>query len=171
MAIPNMTKKDLAVVSGLTYRRLYDIDQELPDDKKLFVPASDGKFSLPLFVRRWIEYSISKATASETSYQEAKTKHEIVKTAKTELEVARLRGQLIDVQDVRKLWGDIAVSVVQNALTLPKKLAPILVMQDNEAVISGIIEDEIRVMLEGIADTPLPSYVADEEEAGEEEAE
>lgn len=171
MSLPVMTKKELAEVAGYTYRRLYDIDRGLPDDAKLFVEASEGKYDLGLFVQRWVQYNVSHEVAPDTSYEEAKTKHEIVKTAKTQLEVAKLRGQLIDVQDVRKLWGDIAVSVVQNIMTLPKKLAPILVMQESESVISGIIDDEIRVVLENIADTPLPSYVADKEEAGEGETE
>lgn len=48
-------------------------------------------------------------------------KHEVVKTQKTELEVARMRGQLIDVTDVRRLWGDIANTVMQNLIHLPSK--------------------------------------------------
>ena len=165
MPLPTMTKKELATVAGYTYRRLYDIDKALPDDSKLFVESDDGKYDLPLFVQRWVQYNVSHETAPDTSYEEAKTKHEIVKTAKTELEIAKLRGQLIDVNDVKKLWGDVAVSVMQNALNLPKKLAPLLVMRDSEEEIAGIVEDEIRVMLDNIADTPLPSYVQDDEGA------
>jgi phage terminase Nu1 subunit (DNA packaging protein) len=158
----SLTKKELATVAGYTYRRLHEIDLGLPADKKLFVDSGNGKYDLPTFVQRWVKFNIDRENEDDNKLAEAKTRHEIVKTKKTELEVARLEGKMIDVQDVRKLWSDIAITVVQNALALPQKLAPILVMQENEEVIAGIIDDEIRVMLEGIADTPLPSYVYDE---------
>ena len=103
-----------------------------------------------------------------------KARHEVVKTQKTELEVARMRGQLIDVQDVKRLWGDIANTVMQNMIHLPSKLAPMLLMQDNAEVIADMIGKEIRAALEEIADTPLPTYAAEEnseesEEEGDEE--
>lgn len=167
MALPKMTKKELAEVAGYTYRRLYDIDRALPDDAKLFVEASDGKYDLGLFVQRWVQYNVAHEVAPDSSYEEAKTKHEIIKTAKTELEVAKMKGQLIDVQDVKKLWGDIAISITQNAMNLPKKLAPLLTMQENEEVVAGIIDDEIRIMLDGITNTPLPSYVEDDLEGAD----
>ena len=31
-----MTKKELATIAGYTYRRIYDIDRDLPPEKKLF---------------------------------------------------------------------------------------------------------------------------------------
>ena len=113
-------------------------------------------------------------TNTEYDLDEVKAKHEVVKTQKTELEVARMRGQLIDVQDVRRLWGDIANTVTQNMLHLPSKLAPMLQMLDNVEVISSIIDEEIRKTLTGISDTPLPDYAADgnaEESEGEDEEE
>lgn len=165
----SLTKKELSSVAGYTYRRLHEIDLGLPAEKKLFVDSGDGKYDLATFVQRWVRFNIDRETEDDNKLAEAKTKHEIVKTKKTELEVARLEGKMIDVQDVRKLWGDIAVTVVQNALALPQKLAPVLVMQENEEVIAGIIDDEIRVMLDGIADTPLPSYVLDDDQGAEDD--
>ena len=41
--IPAMTKKELAEVAGYSYRRLHDINPELPKDKKLFVKCEGGK--------------------------------------------------------------------------------------------------------------------------------
>lgn len=170
----SMTKKELATIAGYTYRRLYDIDRDLPEGKKLFVSGEGGKYDLSIFVQKWVEYNV--ATESSVSYDldEVKAKHEVVKTQKTELEVARMRGQLIDVQDVRRLWGDIANTVTQNMLHLPSKLAPMLQMLDNVEVISSIINEEIRKTLIGISETPLPDYAAEgkeEEDEGEEEGE
>jgi phage terminase Nu1 subunit (DNA packaging protein) len=169
-----MTKKELATIAGYTYRRLYDIDRDLPEDKKLFVAGEGGKYDLSIFVQKWVEYNVAAEASTAYNLDEVKAKHEVVKTQKTELEVARMRGQLIDVQDVRRLWGDIANTVTQNMLHLPSKLAPMLQMLDNVEVISSIIDEEIRKTLTGISDTPLPDYAADgnaEESEGEDEEE
>lgn len=165
----SMTKKELATVAGYTYRRLYDIDRDQPAEKKLFVASEGGKYDLAIFVQRWVEYNVNNSVAETDDLDAVKARHEIVKTQKTELEVARMRGQLIDVQDVKRLWGDIANTVMQNMIHLPSKIAPRLRMMDNSEAIADIIGREIRAALEEIADTPLPSYAAEDETAESEE--
>lgn len=160
----SLTKKELATVAGYTYRRLYDIDRDLPQDKKLFVASEGGKYDLAVFVQRWVDYNVQNETADIEDLDTVKARHEIVKTQKTELEVAKMRGQLIDVQDVRRLWGDIANTVMQNMIHVPSKVAPQLQMMDNTELIASIIDAEIRSALNDIADTPLPDYAAEGEE-------
>lgn len=156
----SMTKKELANIAGYTYRRLYDIDRDLPEGKKLFEKSEDGKYDLALFVQRWVDYNISHNTDSDIyDLDEVKAKHEVIKAEKTQLEVDKMRGQLIDVQDIRKLWGDIANTVMQNLIHLPSKIAPLLRMQDNTERISGIIDTEIRDILKNISEIPVPDYV------------
>ena len=165
----SMTKKELATIAGYTYRRLYDIDRDQPQEKKLFVEGEGGKYDLAIFVQRWVDYNVNNETADVDDLDTVKARHEVVKTQKTELEVARMRGQLIDVQDVKRLWGDIANTVTQNLLHLPSKLAPMLRMLDNTEVIADMIDKEIRKALEAVADTPLPTYAATEESDESEE--
>lgn len=168
MAI-ELTKKELATLAGYTYRRLYDIDRDLPQDKKLFVAGDGGKYDVAMFVQRWVEYNVQNAEADVEDLEVVKARHEVVKTQKTELEVARMRGQLIDVQDIKKLWGDIVSSVTQNLIHLPSKIAPMVRMVDNTEVIAEIISTEIRAALEATADTPLPVYAVEESAGAEEE--
>ncbi len=154
----SMTKKELAQVAGYTYRRLYDINQSLPEDGKLFVCGKDGKCDLEIFVRRWVQYNVNRETGDDKSLDEVKAIHEKVKTRKTELEVAKMEGSLVDITDVRRLWGDIANTVMQNMLRLPSTIAPRVVMMESVEKIAGIIEMAIRETLDCIADTPIPSY-------------
>ena len=161
-----LTKKELATIAGYTYRRLYDIDMGLPESSKLFVKGEGGKYDLALFVQRWVQYNVDNEAESDQSLDDAKTKHEIIKTRKTELEVARLEGRLVDVYEIRRLWGNIASTVMQNMIRLPSKVAPRLMMVGNVDLIAGILDEEIRLVLNGIADTPLPEEA---EENGEEE--
>lgn len=154
-------------MAGYTYRRLYDIDRDLPENKKLFVAGEGGKYDLALFVQRWVEYNVNNEIDDVDDLDIVKARHEVIKTQKTELEVARMRGQLIDVQDVRRLWGDLAHTVMQNLIHLPSKVAPLLRMQDNTDLISGILDTEIRRILENITEAPMPDYAVNDEETEE----
>ena len=66
--------------------------------------------------------------------------------------------------DVKRLWAEVANAVVQNFLHLPGKIAPLLVMMDNAEMIAGIIDEEVRRVLENVAETPLPGFVSEEDE-------
>lgn len=165
--IMELTKKELANIAGYTYRRLYDIDRDLPPEKKLFVAGEGGKYDLAIFVQRWVEYNVNNEAMDIEDLEVVKARHEAVKIEKTELEVARMRGALIDVQDVKRLWADIANTVTQNMIHVASKVAPLLRMMDNTETIANMIDTEIRKVLNDIANTPLPSYAADEAESEE----
>lgn len=165
-----LTKKELATVAGYTYRRLHDIDMGLPEDGKLFVKGEGGKYDLALFVQRWVRYNVDNETGDDQTLDEVKARHEIVKTRKTELEVARLEGKLVDVYEIRRLWGGVANTVMQNMLRLPSKVSPRLVMMKDVEMIASIIDGEIRDTLMQISETPLPLEAASEE-TDEEESE
>lgn len=164
-----LTKKELASITGYTYRRLHDIDMGLPDDGKLFVEGEGKKCDLAIFVQRWVKYKTDQATGDGETLDDVKAVHERVKTEKTQIEVAKLKGQLVDVMEIRRLWASIAKVVMQTMLRLPSKIAPLLVMQDNTELIAGIIDRELRDALNDIANTPLPDAAAStsEEDDGE----
>lgn len=167
-----MTKKELSSVAGYTYRRLYDIDAGLPENGKLFVKGEGGKYDLALFVQRWVKYNVDHETADDATLDEVKAIHERVKTRKTELEVARLEGTLVDVNDVKKLWANVANTVMQNMLHVASKVAPTITMMENVEQIADAIDKEIRDTLTGIAETPLPEEAkAEDEEETETEGE
>lgn len=160
-----MTKKELANLAGYTFRRLFDIDNNLPEDKKLFVPSdNDGKYDLSMFVQRWAKYNADQVSEEDLSLDEIKALHEKVKMEKTEIEVQRLHGELLDANDVRKAWGNVAATVTQNMLRLAAKIAPQVAGLDNVDLISGIVDAEIRSVLNDIADTPVPETNATAQE-------
>ena len=158
--LPELTKKQLAEASGYSYRRLHDIDMELPEKEKLFVKSEGGKYDLALFVQRWAKYSVGAQTSGEDTLDEVRATHEKIKTRKTELEVAQMEGRLVDV-----------TRVTQNLLKMPSKVAPQLVMVDSADMIGAILDDEIRQTLTSLADTPLPGAAADETEESAESGE
>lgn len=114
---------------------------------------------------------MNNETEGDQTLDEVKAKHEIVKTRKTELEVARLEGKLVDVNEIRRLWGGVANTVMQNLLRLPSKVSPRLVMMKDAEIIAGIIDKEIRDTLTQISETPLPTDIVSEDTDNEEESE
>jgi len=166
-----LTKKELATVAGYSYRRLYDIDMGLTDSEKLFVKGEGGKYDLALFVQRWVKYNQSQSAGhGDKSLDEVKAEHEFVKMKKTQLEVERLEGRLVDVEEIKTLWGNLASRVMNAFLKLPSKIAPRLVMLGSVSAIRDILDGEIRGTLSDIADTPLPQQDmgGEKEEEGEE---
>ena len=166
-----MTMKELANLAGYTYRRLYDINRDLPPDRKIFVAGEGGKYDLAIFVQRWVDYNVERVSAAADDLDAVKAQHESVKMRKTQLEVDRMEGSLVDVQEVRRIWGDIANTIMQSMIHLPSTLAPMVRGMENVEVIGNVIDTEIRKVLEGLAGTPLPAYLLlqeDDDEAEEE---
>ena len=171
----DMTKEALAELTGLTYRQIYNINKKLvqeDESKALFVKGEDArKCDLAFFVRRWVDYNVERVSADAQDLDAVKAAHESVKMRKTQLEVDRMEGSLVDVQDVRKIWGDIANTIMQTMIRLPSTLAPMVRGMENVDVINSVIDTEIRKALEGLADTPLPAYLLLQEEETEAEEE
>jgi len=170
----DMTKQELAELTGLTYRQLFNINKKLmeeDEDKALFVRGEDAKkCDLAIFVQRWVDYNVEKCSASAEDLDAVKAAHESVKMRKTQLEVDKMEGSLVDVQDVRKIWGDIANTIMQGMIHLPSTLAPMVRGMENVEVITSVIDTEIRKVLEELADTPLPAYLLlQEDDEAEEE--
>lgn len=168
-----LTKKELASVAGYTYRRLHDIDMELPNNKKLFVQseADSKKYDLALFVQRWVDYNKDSTEEENKELSIVKAQHEWVKKEKTEIEVAKLKGEYVQITEVHRLWSNIAATVRGRFVNLARKLAPALVMIESADEIEKIIDRDVRDALSMIANTPLPGegncQTSDEEDEDE----
>ena len=167
MAI-TMKQKELAELVGLTDRHIRRIDNGMEPGEKLLVKAEDGKFDAAMFVQRYLAMKIKEVTDGMEDLDAVKARHEIVKTEKTQLEVAKMRGELLDYRDVRKAWGDIANSVMNAMMNIPGQIAPVIRGMESVEMIAGILDGEIRRALENLSDTPIPSYAVEVSENVEE---
>ena len=171
-----LTKKELATISGYTYRRLYDIDLGLPKDEKLFVPSETNpkKYDLALFVQRWVDYNVSQVGGEEGGEElvTIKAQHEKVKKEKTELEVARMKAEMVNIQDVHQLWCNLAGMIRNRFVRLGHKVSNSLVMQEDAEKIAEIIDREVRDALSLLANEPTAEDMpeGDEDEQPEDEA-
>lgn len=163
-----MTKKQLADIAGYSYHRLHDIESLLPENQKFFVKV-DGGYDLALFVQRWVAYNVNKASEPSTSLDGVKADHERIKMQKTEIEVQRLLGEYVSVQDAYRVWSNVAGTVANRFVNLAKKLAPSLVMIGDPDIIEAIIDRDVREALTMIADVPLHASEHDVEDDEENE--
>lgn len=161
----NMTKKELATAAGYTYRRMFDIDRSLPEDEKLFVDSGDGKYDLAYFIQRWVQYNMKSEAEEDDELDTVKAKHEVVKMQKSEIELRKMRGEIVDMAEIHELWSEIATMVMQRLIHLPSKLAPSLVMLGDAGIIEDMIDEEVRNTLEMIAQTPVPPSIPTAAEA------
>jgi len=149
-----MTKRELAEISGYSFRRLYDIDATLSDGEKLFVPC-EGGYDLGEFVRRWVRYKVEQATPDSASLDHLRAEHEKVKIRKTEITVEKMSGALVEAEATRRLFANIANAAMRAMLNVSGKVAPQLVMREDEEEIAALIDDEVRAALTLLADTPV----------------
>lgn len=150
--MPSMYIKELALLVKLSPRRLYQINEELDPDKKLFVREDGSKADLATFVQRWVEYRESLVRGSnEMTLEEAKTRHELIKTEKTRFEVKRLQGEMVFASDVIALGQEIVGGAKNNLLHIPATLAPVLCNMDDAEEIEAVLTQAIREALEDMS--------------------
>lgn len=150
--MPSMYIKELALLVKLSPRRLYQINEELEPDKKLFVREEGNKADLATFVQRWTAYRESLVRGSgEMTLEEAKTQHELIKTEKTRFEVKRLQGEMVYASDVIALGQEIVGGVKNNLLHIPPTLAPVLCSMDDAEEIEAAMTQAIREALEDMS--------------------
>lgn len=166
-----LTKKELASIAGYTYRRLHDIDMALPEKQKLFVSseADNKKYSLALFVQRWVAYNAQVSEDESEELSVIKARHEAVKMEKTKIEVAKLKNEYVSINALAPLWSQIAASVSERFNSLPAKLAPSLVMIGDSEIIEAAIEREVRDAQSQLSAIPLPDSEDAEKAEGTEE--
>jgi len=93
----------------------------------------------------------------ETVYQKARGTRELL-TAKLLQQKFLLESRaLVPVENVKKLFFEIAKTVQQNLLNIPARISPIIAAELDEKVVHDMIESEIIKALEVLSDGALES--------------
>ena len=83
-----------------------------------------------------------------SSYDEARTRKVNAEAEIAELELAQVRGKLVDVADVIAAWETVLQTVKGKILNVPSKAAPIVASESEAGKCQAIIEDLVREALE-----------------------
>jgi len=86
-----------------------------------------------------------------SSYDEARTRKINAEAQIAELELAKVRGELVIAEDVVKAWDDILNAIKGKLLSIPTKAAPIVSSEMDAAICQTICEDLINEALEELS--------------------
>jgi phage terminase Nu1 subunit (DNA packaging protein) len=86
-----------------------------------------------------------------TPYDEARTRKVNAEAEIAELELAKVRGQLVLAEDVVKAWMDVLGNLKSKLTNIPSKAAPIVASESEAGMVQHILTDLINEALEELA--------------------
>lgn len=111
-----------------------------------------------------------------TPYDEARTRKVNAEAEIAELELAKVRGELVVVDDVIKAWETVLMAVKAKMMSVPTKAAPVVASEGEAGKCQAVIEDLVREALEELENydpksSPTDANVeSDKESPGSDEA-
>jgi hypothetical protein len=86
-----------------------------------------------------------------TPYDEARTRKVNAEAEIAELELAKIRGELVVAEDVVKAWEDVLGALKAKLMAIPTKGAPVVATESEAGKCQEILEDLIREALEELS--------------------
>lgn len=161
-----VSARELAEILDLTERRINQIVSE----KDIFPKGENGKFIVSQCVYNYYADKFFGDEIEKALIQE-KTLHEKAKREKTELLLAKMKGEMHDAADVEKALTDMVITFRNKVLGIPSKVAPLLVGQKNIGKIRDIIDKEVREALTELSEYDAAMFSGDGIEVEEDEPE
>jgi len=119
--------------------------------EKVAVKFGTGRYDLCTSVRNYVLFlrarTMPNSMSKNIDYHEERARLTKMQADKAEMEVEELAGSLAKVEDVVKQWESILMDVKGKLLSIPSKLATIIVDEDNPAVIQDLMDNYIREAL------------------------
>lgn len=143
----------MAKVLNVTDRRIRQYAEEGLIDK-----AVRGKYSLLSSVQKYIAFIKankdieSMSENKELNYEDEHAKHEMVKRQIAEITLAKIKGDIHEADDVRRVMEHMLSNFRARLMNIPTKIAPVLLARDNINVIQSMIDKEIIEVLEELSD-------------------
>jgi len=145
--------KVLASILDISDRRVRQLVEEGVIDK-----VKLGTFELVPTIRKYILHLKVKNDnnkdegTGDNNYLFEKTLHEKAKRQIAEMELAQMRGQLHDSTDVEREMGKMLTSFRARMLSIPSKLSPRLIGQNEISIIESFLQEEIYNALQELSE-------------------
>lgn len=151
----DVNQKELAVILGITDRRV----RQLKNEFGLFTRGmTDGKktknYCLEKCVPEYINYKLEAEAKQGTSCSKEKeqAEHEQIKKKISILKLRKLKRELHEANDVEEFLTEMLINFKNRLLSVPQKVAPLIVSEDDINVILDIVEREIFQALEELSE-------------------
>jgi phage terminase Nu1 subunit (DNA packaging protein) len=167
----DVSTSDLAEILGLTDRRIRQLAK-----KEILLQPKRGKFNLSNAVQEYIKFLRTgegtlrgnPEVAKDASYNDERTKLTRIQREQAELKLAVARGELHKAKDVKQIVGGMIMVTRSRLLDLPNKVAPNIVGKKDLDDIKAVLEEEIELALQSLADYDSSVYtsraIADEKD-------
>lgn len=159
----------LEKIIGVSDRRIRQMAEE-----GIIIRTAKGRYKLMESLRNYIlslKVSIEASGADlqdgEIDLDEEKAIHERVKRHISELKLQTMKGDLHKSADVELVMTDMLVAVKAKLLSMPTKLAPLLVSRENIDYIRTLINKEVLEALNELKDYNPKEFYSGEFVAGE----
>ena len=118
--------------------------QQLAKDN-IIPKAERGKYDLVSSIHGYIDFLKAKAGGDFTAEEVLKNKNKLLKAKAeiAEIEKQRATGELIPKEEVKRTWLELVHKIKQKLLSIPNKVAPVVVTVKNINEIKLILQDKL----------------------------
>lgn len=151
-----VTLKQLSAVLGLTDRQV----RRLRDEQGIMqpIPTPNGQSSAKYYplekcVQEYIAFKLQGAAdKSQTVIREREqAEHERIKKKISEIKLRRLKRELHESKDIEEFLTEMLVSFRARLITIPQKLAPLVIAEPDVNKVRDMIESEIFEAIEELS--------------------
>ncbi len=157
-----VTTKELAVILGITQRRV----NQLTNNEKVFKREINGNYDV---VKNVSLYYQRKFTKESLDFDKEKTLHEKVKRELAEMKLKELRMEMHPGEAVERVLSGMLVTFRNRILSIPSKLAPMLVGKKDISTVSDTIKQELLDTLTELSEYDPAMFVEGEDIDSEED--
>lgn len=174
-----VNQKELAKILGISDRWI----RLLRDNYGLFASGMTGgktqkRYVLEKCIPEYINYKIETEVKEGTtvSKEREQAEHERIKKKISILKLRKLKRELHEAKDVEEFLTEMLVDFKDKLLSIPQKVAPLIVAEDDVNIILDILEKEIFESMERLSEydplkidkDAISSIMEDDEEEEEE---
>lgn len=145
-----VNQKTLASALGITARQVRNLRDE---GMFSFIPGTK-KYDLTKCVKEYIEFKVKAETGRGASIdiEKEKAQHERAKKEITQLKLRKLRKEVHEASDVREMLTGMLVNFRSHLLSVPSRIAPLILNESDINVIIRRLEKEMLDTLDELSE-------------------
>ena len=160
------TLKELSGILGISVRQI----NRLRAEQNILCPVSSGGrggkkiYKLEQCVPEYIRFKVAGVTEGGSGLIRGReqAEHERIKKKISEIKLRRLKRELHESRDVENFLTDMLVAFRARLITIPQKLAPLVIAESDANHVRDMIENEIFQAIDELAEyDPLKIDKAD----------
>lgn len=150
-----VNQKELAKILGITDRRIRQLKEQFGlFENGMTEGAKSKKYILERCVPEYIQYKLDAEMPSGSSIvrEKEQAEHEQIKKKISILKLRKLRRELHQAEDVEEFLTDMLMNFKNRVLSIPQKVAPLVLAEDDINAVINILEKEVFQALDELSE-------------------